>query len=305
MKLTIQQFNTSANYIKTHARPLEQKLLSFHFEGGSKEDAADELAKFQNDDGGFGRSIEPDFRLDSSSPMATTVGLQHAKELNLSRNHPVVQGAMSYLLDTYDEKAGGWHAVSEAVNAVPHAPWWHFDSERGFSGVQTTWANPNAEIIGYFHLFQPEQPLLQEWTERSVTELKELKHPIEMHDFLCYQRLVQEVKGHAYSDLIKILTSSVRETVCTDPSRWNEYVAKPLQVASHPSSPFYDILKDEIRVQLEAEVSDQHPEGYWQPNWSWFGHFEETWPVAEREWRGILTLGMLRVLSNYNRIETE
>ncbi|WJV28776.1 hypothetical protein QTG56_17275 [Rossellomorea sp. AcN35-11] len=53
MKLTIQQFNTSANYIKTHARPLEQKLLSFHFEGGSKEDAADELAKFQNDDGGI------------------------------------------------------------------------------------------------------------------------------------------------------------------------------------------------------------------------------------------------------------
>ncbi|RBP06642.1 hypothetical protein [Rossellomorea aquimaris] len=64
MKLTIQQWNSAASYIKTHARPLEQKLFTFFFEEGTKEEAIIELAHFQNTDGGFGHCIEPDFRLD-------------------------------------------------------------------------------------------------------------------------------------------------------------------------------------------------------------------------------------------------
>lgn len=303
MKLTSLQWNTAASFIKTHARPIEQKLFSFYFEEGSKEEAIKELASFQNTDGGFGNCIEPDFRLDSSSPMATTVGLQHAKDLKLPAEHPIVQNAMSYLQDTYDEKINGWHAVSAEVNFVPHAPWWHFDPEKGHSGVQTTWANPNAEIVGYFHLFSPEHPRLKEWTERAITELRNLSHPIEMHDFLCYDRLLSVVKGEKESILYRTLSSSLRQTVCTDPSRWNEYVAKPLQVASHPASPFYEALKEEVHMQLNIEIETQHQEGYWQPNWSWFGQYEETWPIAEMEWRGILTLGKLRILEAYQRVE--
>ncbi|WP_341357893.1 hypothetical protein [Rossellomorea sp. y25] len=303
MKLTTQQWNTAATYIKTHARPIDQKIFSYFFEEGSKEEAIIELSRFQNADGGFGRSLEPDFRLDSSSPMATTVGLQFAKDLKLSASHPIVQKAMSYLHDTYDEQINGWHAVPEEVNSIPHAPWWHFDSDKGYCRVQTTWANPNAEIVGYFHLFHPEHPRLQEWTERAVTELKNLPHPIEMHDFLCYQRLLFEVKEETESNLYRILSSSVRKTVCTDPSRWNEYVAKPLQIASHPASPFYEALKAEVHMQLNVEIEAQHQKGYWHPSWSWFGQFDETWPVAEKEWRGILTLGMLRILKTYGRVE--
>ncbi|MGM0863313.1 MAG: hypothetical protein ACQEWF_01390 [Bacillota bacterium] len=302
MKLTTQQWNTAATYIKTHARPIEQKLFSFYFEEGSKEEAIKELSRFQNRDGGFGRSLEPDFRLDSSSPMSTTVGLQHAKDLKLSAEHPIVQKAMSYLEDTYDEEIKGWHAMSEEVNLVPHAPWWHFDTEKGHCGVQTTWANPNAEIVGYFHLFCPEHPRLKEWTERAATELNKLSHPIEMHDFLCYDRLLSEMKGETESILYKILSSSVRKTVCTDPSRWNEYVAKPLQIASHPASPFYEALKEEVHMQLNVEIETQHQKGYWQPNWSWFGQYDETWPIAQEEWKGILTLGMLRVFAAYEGI---
>ncbi|TMU87618.1 hypothetical protein FGG79_05730 [Bacillus sp. BHET2] len=299
MKLTEHQWSQAKTYIKEHARPLEQKLFNFYFEEGSKEEAIKELSRFQNPDGGFGQSIEPDFRLDISSPLATTIGLQHAKDLQLSISHPIVLKAMDYLQNTYDEDIKGWNAVPKEVNSVPHAPWWHFDLEKGHCGVQTNWANPNAEIVGYFHLFQSKHPRLQEWTEKAVKELSTLPKPIEMHDFLCYQRLLQEVSGDTKSYLLKVLSSSVRGTVCTDPLRWHEYVAKPIQVASAPSSPFYELLENEVYLQLDNEINTQHAEGYWQPNWSWFGQFEETWPIAEREWKGILTLGMLRVFNAY------
>jgi hypothetical protein len=300
MKLSTKQWKKAKDYIRQNARPLEQKLFIYYFEGGSKDEAIHELSCYQNEDGGFGKSIEPDFRLDNSSPLATTIGLQKAKDLKLPAGHPIVQKAMDYLNNTYIEEIHGWSAVPEKVNSVPHAPWWHFDPEKGHCGVQTTWANPNAEIVGYFHRFQPEHHRLQEWTDRAVNELTKLETPIDMHDFLCYDRMLHEVGGDTKSTLFKILSSNVRSTVCMDPSRWNEYVAKPLQVASGPTSPFFRVLKEIIQIQLGNELELQHPDGFWQPNWSWFGHYTETWPVAEKEWRGILTLDMLRVFRAYN-----
>ncbi|MFI8688309.1 hypothetical protein [Rossellomorea sp. NPDC077527] len=302
MYLSIDQWKKAKDYIQQHARPLEQKLFSYYFEEGRKEEVINELSLYQNEDGGFGRSIEPDFRLDSSSPLATTIGLQNAKNIGLASDHPIVQKALEYLHHTYDEEIQGWNAVSERVNSVPHAPWWHFDPKKGHCGVQTTWANPNAEIVGYFHRYSPQHSRLSEWTDKALHELKQLPHPIDMHDFLCYARMLQEVHGETKSTLYTILISHVRDTVCTDPSKWNEYVAKPLQVANEPASPFFEALKEEVHIQLNQEAINQYPQGYWQPNWSWFGQFENTWPIAETEWRGILTLEMLRVFKAYDGI---
>ncbi|MBN8191310.1 hypothetical protein JI667_04030 [Bacillus sp. NTK074B] len=304
MTLSTQQWKNARAYMKKYARPLEQKLYSFYFEGGSRDDVIQELLSFQNEDGGFGQAIEPDFRLGDSSPLATTVGLQIAKDLALPANHHIIQKAMEYLNNTYDEDLQGWNAVSDKVNTVPHAPWWHFDEDKGHCGVQTTWANPNAEIVAYFHKYFPRHFRLTDWTDKALQELNDLTLPFEMHDFLCYQRLSQELSGEKKKNVLEFLISNVKDTVCTDPSKWNQYVAKPLQVASDPSSPFYELLKEEIQMQLNWEAENQHPEGYWQPNWSWFGQYENEWKDAETEWRGILTLNMLRIFRAYRMNST-
>ncbi|MDX8343643.1 hypothetical protein [Rossellomorea sp. YZS02] len=304
MTLSTQQWKNARAYIKLYARPLEQKLYCFYFEDGSMDDVIQELSSFQNEDGGFGQAIEPDFRLKGSSPLATTIGLQIAKNLALPANHPMIKRAMDYLNNTYSEELQGWNAVSETVNTVPHAPWWHFDHHKGHCGVQATWANPNAEIVGYFHKYFPLHPRLTEWTDKALQELSDLSIPLEMHDFLCYQRLSQELSGEKKKNVLAFLISNVRNTVCTDPSKWDQYVAKPLQIAGDPSSPFYESLKEEIQMQLNWESENQCPEGYWQPKWSWFGQYEDEWKVAETEWRGILTLNMLRIFRAYRLIPT-
>ncbi|MCA1053675.1 hypothetical protein LCM10_01655 [Rossellomorea aquimaris] len=299
-------WEAARSFILSHARPLEQSLFSYYFDGGAKADAVNELSFFQNEDGGFGNSLEPDFRLAASSPMATTVGLQIAKELDLQADHPIVDKAMSYLESSYDSHTETWHAVPAEVNDVPHAPWWHFDSVKGVCGVESTWANPNAEIVGYFHLYRPTNHNVGRWTRKAVKELASLPDPIEMHDFLCYSRLLQclpqsEMKREIHDKLIK----SVHGLVCKDPEKWDEYVTKPLMVAPSPSSPFYTELKDEVTLQLDVEMKKQHDDGYWQPNWTWFGHYEDSWPKAEQEWRGILTLSMLRSIDAFEKIKKQ
>lgn len=130
MKLPTSQWIAAKSYISSHARPLEQYLFAFLFEGSKNDKAVEELSRYQNSDGGFGHSIEPDFRLEGSSPLATTIGLQYAKELNLPKHHTLIQNALTYLSHCHNEEINGWQAVPKEVNHVPHAPWWHFDEEK-------------------------------------------------------------------------------------------------------------------------------------------------------------------------------
>ena len=43
--------------------------------------------------------------------------------------------------------------------------------------------------------------------------------------------------------------------------------------------------------------------GAWSPSWTWFGQHDDTWPQAEREWKGVLTIKTLLQLRSFGRIE--
>ena len=86
MKLTEPGFRRACAFVREVARPLDRVLLSYHFEDGSADDALDQLMTYQNDDGGFGRGLEPDFRLEASSPIATSVAAEYLLALMFPKN---------------------------------------------------------------------------------------------------------------------------------------------------------------------------------------------------------------------------
>jgi len=136
----------AATFIRESARPLEKQLFLYHFEGGSSEDVAQELAKYQNPDGGLGNGLEPDLRTRCSSALATSNGLATLRELAAPAEDPTVRGAIAYLLDTYDPEARVWQVVPPEANDAPHAPWMGHDetlSDR-WNGFLT---NPRATIV--------------------------------------------------------------------------------------------------------------------------------------------------------------
>ena len=50
-------------------------------------------------------------------------------------------------------------------------------------------------------------------------------------------------------------------------------------------------------------VREQTTDGSWAPTWSWADEFPDVWPVARREWQGVLTLDALRTLRAFGRLE--
>ena len=149
MRLVPKRFQDAKAFVMTHGRALEQRLFERYFEAGAGEFVLGALSHYQNEDGGFGRALEPDIRMEGSSVVATTVGLQVLREVRASGDHPMVRGAIRYLLDTYDPDREVWPVVPKAVDDAPHAPWWnHAQTAEAFNGFL---ANPRAEIVGYFY----------------------------------------------------------------------------------------------------------------------------------------------------------
>lgn len=292
----------SLRFLEVHARPLDQAIAAYYFRDGSVETVRTALRTFQNPDGGFGNAIEPDFRLQPSSPLATTVGLQYARALHLQADDPIVQGAVRYLLDAFDAQQNRWHAVPAQVNDVPHAPWWTVKDGR--CGVEGTWANPSAEVLGYLWQYQALVPadFLTEVTGTALAELGKMPDNLGMHEFLCYQRLSEHLPQPYKSTVLERLQNSLLFTVDTAPERWSEYGAKPLQIVPSPASPFAALLWDAVQLNLDYELETMNADGSWSPNWSWFGNYDEIWPTAAREWQGHLTFRTLKSLADFGRI---
>lgn len=303
--LSKEKFQLARKYILEHARPLDQALFTFHFEQGAQDKVIEELLPFQNQDGGFGNAIEPDFRLPTSSPMATTIGLQYLKDIQASANEPIVKDAISYLIDSFNLDKQRWKAVPKEINDFPHAPWWNFNSEEDRCGVEETWANPSAEIVSYlnqYHLLV-DRKFLEHVNNLAVDQLKLLPEKIEMHDFLCYLRLLESVEGENFEIILQKLRGSARLTVTLQPEEWSGYGARPLQIVTSPSSPFYDSLMSELELNLDYEIESMTEVGSWKPNWSWFGQYDDEWKQAESDWTGYLTVQKLLTLKKFNRIE--
>jgi hypothetical protein len=151
MKLSKDRFEKARWFIRTQARRLDRLLYEFYFEKGSTEYVLNELANYQNPDGGFGHAIEPDIRLQASSPMATSVGLQYCVSMNTKAENQVVKSAIAYLLSTYDAQEEYWPQTFMNVNDEPHAPWWHLDELK--PPEEQNWPNPSAELAGYLHRY--------------------------------------------------------------------------------------------------------------------------------------------------------
>jgi hypothetical protein len=213
---------------------------------------------------------------------------------------------MRFLLETYDPALEAWPIIPSTVDDAPHAPWWSFDdhlAERwlGFK------ANPGAEIVGYLFEYPSVTPisLRQELGEVMALHLETYADALEMHDLLCYVRLVETTRlpDTLRSWLLPRLAPIVERGVAKEPSAWAQYGLKPLGVAESPDSPFASQLAGAIERNLDYEIEQQGADGAWAPNWTWFGLYDDAWPEAERAWKGVLTIKVLHQLQRFGRFE--
>jgi hypothetical protein len=307
--LGLAELGRARRFLKAEARPLDRALFEFRFEGAPAEAVASELAAYQNADGGFGHALEPDVRTPTSSALATGIALGVLKEIAYPASHDLVERAVQCLQGHFDPEGQVWRAVPPDANEHPHAPWWH-DREgslaRTFDGFLII---PRAQIVSLLHHFSEAVPpqWLEDLTERTVAEIETIETlGTGGGDDLAYTLTLAE--EHALPErfrvrLLERLRAVVPRAVSTDPAEWNSYCIHPLKIVHKPTSPVADLVWDAIQVDLDYQIGHQHPEGAWEPVWTWGGAYPAAWERARQEWRGHLTLETLTVLRAFGRME--
>ncbi|MCB9419870.1 MAG: hypothetical protein H6667_08700 [Ardenticatenaceae bacterium] len=303
-KLSKARFEKAAAFVQAQAREVDKRLFDFYFGKATAVAVLEALAAYQNEDGGFGHGIEPDFRLRASSPMATSVGLQYCVTMNAPANHPLIQKAMGYLVDTYDWEHHYWPATYKNVNDEPHAFWWHVDKLSPPTEIQ--WPNPSAEIVGYIHRYHSLVPadLLNQATRRAEANLN--NSPIisgetpQKYNVMCWERAMSSLPG----SLSTAVADAIRRTFAAYPSIQADTFEELgiLALASHPDSILAHLAPDAIQQALDREIDNQAEDGGWWPGWHW-GQYEDVWPIAQQEWAGKITVHTLHTLHTYGRIE--
>ena len=288
----------AVKWIKEHARPLEKALYKYHFEKGSEHDVVHALEAYQNEDGGFGHGLEPDFINPNSNPIDCWVASKIIDEIGLSRDHEIVVKLISYLKTTPHKKDHLYFYTIETNNDYPHAPWWHYEKNKAIQGY-----NPTASLLGflfnYLDLKDEFYPQVIHMIEQAINHFNEQEY-IEMHELKCFN----ELYDYIYLDMnVKKFELKLKEinlkTIEKDQQKWlTTYCPKPLQVISSIHSPGYEDIKDLVKKELSISKQSMNEEGFVEVIWSWLDDMED-FLISKKAWQGILTLDILKHIKTY------
>lgn len=306
-KLSQSTLNQAGQFIIKQGRPLERAIYEYHFSDGEAYAILKELKEYQNDDGGFGKAIESDFRLPYSSPMATSIGMRHLLQIaHLEEAEQQIRLAIRYLESIFNDKRNGWFAVSKEVNEFPHAPWWHYNEKDAMTIIDKNWGNPSAEIIAYLFRYQEELKVLDinNLVDFSIDYIKNKKLFKSENEVFCYIKLYEALPKKEQNRLSKRIGEAIEQVIIYNEDQWGTYVPKPLDFVDNPKKNRFNI--DEVKIEKHLDFIVAQLEEYEKINPPWGeSYYKGKMKPAYREWQGVLTLDALLLLKRYGRIENK
>lgn len=278
-------------WMQRNARPLELARWEYLFDGGSRERVIQYLASYQNEDGGFGNGLEPDFWMPDSSAIATWSACQQLIEVNATKDEKIVRNLVNYLLLSYNREAELWLTVTPEHNLYPHAPHWQYTKD-----VQSAWMyNPSVELAAYLIHWSNEESEANKlgWQviEKAFTYLQQAEDMgfYEINNYQKAANLLQDKMGDSKKVLAKIHQLAER-AMNKLPDTWGKsYGALPLDLIHNQE----DLLYHQYRNLVEENIVYLHKtittEGVWNPSWDW-GDDQLHFAVAKQQWMGIIAI---------------
>lgn len=303
-KLSKTLFNKVDNYMNSEARPLERAIFNYYFKDSSDDDILTSLEAFQNLDGGFGKGLEPDFKLMQSSPMATSIGLRHLSKIDKSaRAQKMISKAIKYLETSFDCARNGWYSIPSNDNNYPHAPWWEFREDINMTVIDYSWGNPTAELIGYLYKYEEYLDNLDIYSliNNAIDNLNARTEFNSEHEIFCYISMYNTLNKEFSSQIKDTLSLAISQLANINQCEWMNYVPTPLRFINMDSKDFFGIKHEFIDFNLDYLIDKLEEEGKILPTWQW-DKYLEVWEFAKTEWMGLLTLECLLSLLKFNRI---
>ena len=297
-------FENARRFVYRHARPLDLALWQFHFEGGSAEQVLDRLSVYQNEDGGFGYELEPDFWNPHSTPLATWAAAETLREIGWTdASHPMVRGILRYLDSgaDFDAEHHQWLNVVPGNNEHPSAIWWRWTDK----GSEFKY-NPTAALAGFGLRFAKPQSALYEKCVRMAQEAVrwlENEAPFgEQHITTCFIALYEHCLAiHAdFLDMESfrdVLVRQVNHVICREPEKWfAEYMPKPSEFIKSRGSLFLPGNEKLVEQECALLLQVQDADGGYPVTWKWWTEYDREFAISANWWRVKFAIENMRFL---------
>ena len=263
-------------FLNGNARLLERKLFTASFRGAPREPAVAVLRTYQNDDGGFGHALVPEWRGSESCPLVTLAALLVLESLDAC-DDPLLEGVFKHLIQ---QPAPGHrlHPMLGIValllrQGVVHP--WVDDAAAACWRALDVYADPPAGSGGEPPCFEVLFPALGF---------------VEQADCAGTSCEPQRLRARLESLVLEW------DLVAFDPEQ-RGYGHGPLDWAPLPGSPGRQLFTDrQIERHLDVLVARQCDDGGWPAD------RPAATPAAALERRGVRTLQVLRTLRAYGQL---
>lgn len=295
-----------------NARPLELALWQYYFEEGSREKVTEELAYYQNEDGGFGNTLEADSWNPESTPYTTMIAIGILREIQaFDPAAPMIQGIFKYLESGVYSSEQGWFFCIPSNDNYPRAPWWTYSEEtNALQGMGITAALSGA-VLRYGDPDSKLYHTASEYAKQILNKVSTTKDFGEMGvGGLCMLIGDIEQKGlGAQFDCTAVkekLPQLVNGMIERDVDKWSGYCTRPSECIPSPHAPAYEGNKEIVERELDYLIETRNPGGVWNITWTWFAlgeSYGKEFAVSEIWWMASKTIGIMRFLKNFGRIE--
>lgn len=301
-------YNQVRNWIYRNARHLELCLWQYHFENGTKEAVVDALMVYQNEDGGFGNTLEPDNWNPASTPVAMHFALGILRQIDFTDvSHPIFAGIWRYLESGKDRNDRGWRFTVESTEQYAHAPWWSYNSnETKIDGLGIT-----AEITAYILKYDNRQSELWELAfdiakqviSIFVSDVDYRGMLLKSIHILISTMKELDLPGFDYGNLIDLLSEKVKNAIEYDSAKWHKYVVRPSNLIDGPESPFYKDHAKIVKKELEYLIGTKRENEVWGINWTWESNAEKyskEFTISENWWKSYRAIEFMTFLRKFD-----
>jgi len=240
-------------FVQKAGFPLGTAMIDHAWSGGPAQAVMDELAEYQNDDGGFGRGLEVDIESPASNPFAARLAMMMLLGLGDRPLSSLEANLHRWLIDNQHDD-GDWH-FSEETGEGQLAPW--------FAGWTFPSLNPACCLAGYANRLGIATPSMLDRVAQLFDEKSSAEEARsgEFYALLPYVEYIAGVDWPGRAVFVEAvvdgITAAERDGTYADAGHfWEHVVGGGPDIAG-------GIPADVLSKRADALLSEQLPDGGW------------------------------------------
>ncbi len=307
-KLSKEAFEEIKGWIYRNARPLDLAFWRYQFESGDKNEILNILKCYQNEDGGLGKTIDPDSWNPNSTPYNVQTVIKILRQIDfVDITHPLYQGIFRFLENTEHKSDRGWFFTVPSNDLYPRGVWWNYGEEYNFTQNIGTTASLCGFILRYVEKTSGLYQLAFNYTQMLIERLKtETEHGdmgvygyCEMIEDIEAAGLSKELEFDFLTEKVAVL---VQEKIIKEK---DNFMANPLEFVTSPQSKYYNENKDEVEKALDNIVESRPIGNVWGIPWEWYNEYtaSKNFAISENWWKAAKATEKLMQLRTFGRLE--